>query len=193
VTRNSAKGFSLLELVMVLGVMGVLLAVAVPRMGSFGSSDDSHNLSNALSLAKLKAASAFTQTRLFVDLGGRRHHIEWWRKTGTPGWVALNGPTLLNNGEAFAFAPVGTPPPSTQPAIAQAPLCRDDDGMDIAGTACVVFNSRGVPVDTTGAPTNGDALYVTNGNLVGAVTVSATGLISVWSTRSQATPAWAHK
>jgi Tfp pilus assembly protein FimT len=191
--NRTDKGFSYFELVIVLGVMAVVLAIAVPKMGSFGSSDDSHNLSNALSLAKLKAASAFTQTRLFVDLGGRSHHVEWWRKTGVPGWVALNGPTLLSSGEAFAFGPVATPPLNTQPAIAQAPLCRDNAGVDIAGTACVVFNSRGVPVDTTGTPTNKAALYVTNGTVVGAVTVNATGLISVWSTQSQAAPAWAHK
>lgn len=190
---NSDKGFSFFELVIVLGVIGVLLAVAMPRMGAFRAGDDSHNLSNALSLAKLKAASAFSQSRLYVDLGSRAHHIDWWQKTGTPGWVTLNGPTLLTNGEAFAFGPVATPPPNTQPAIAQAPLCTDNAGNDIAGTACVVFNSRGIPVDATGTPTNNDALYVTDGNVVGAVTVNSTGLISVWSSPYQATPTWAHK
>ena len=192
-TRNSARGFSILELVVVLGVIGVLAAVAVPRMGTVRSSDDTHSLSNALSLAKLRAASNFSQSRVFVDIGARRYHIESWRKTGVPGWVALTGPTLLANGDAFLFAPVNAPPPDTQPAINQAPACRDDAGVVIAGTACVVFNSRGIPVDFTGTPTNADAFYVTDGTIVGAVTVSATGLISVWNTRSQATPAWAHK
>ena len=98
-TRNSARGFSILELVVVLGVIGVLAAVAVPRMGTVRSSDDTHSLSNALSLAKLRAASNFSQSRVFVDIGARRYHIESWRKTpGVPGWVALTGPTLLASG-----------------------------------------------------------------------------------------------
>jgi prepilin-type N-terminal cleavage/methylation domain-containing protein len=193
VTSNSSRGFSFLELVVVLGVMGVLVAVAVPRMGRVRSSDDAHTLSNALSLAKLKAASTFSQARVYVDIGTRRHHIESFRRTGVPGWVALTGPTLLASGDAFLFAPVNAPPPDTQPVIGQAPACRDDANVVIAGTACIVFNSRGIPVDSTGAPTNADAFYVTDGIIVGAVTVSATGLISVWNTNSQATPAWAHK
>ena len=192
-TSTSAKGFSLLELVMVLGVAGVLLAVAVPRMGTFRGSDDPHNLSNALSLAKLRAASNFSKARLFVDINGRAHHVEWYQRTAPIGWVALNGPTLLTNGNAFAFGPVNAPPPNTQPAILQAPSCLDNAGVVIAGTACIVFNSRGIPVDGTDAPTNVDAVYVTDGTLVGSVTVTATGLISVWSTASTATPAWAHK
>ncbi len=193
VTSTSAKGFSLLEIVIVLGVMAVLLAMAVPRMGTFGGSDDTHNLSNALSLAKLRAASNFSQSRLYVDLTARTQHVDSWQNTVPPSWVALNGPTLLTRGDAFAFGPVGSPPPSTQAAIAQAPACLDNIGTVIAGTACVVFNSRGIPVDATGAPTNSDAVYITDGTVVGAVTVSPAGLISVWSTGSTATPTWAHK
>jgi prepilin-type N-terminal cleavage/methylation domain-containing protein len=194
VTSTSAKGFSLLELVIVLGVMGVLVAVAVPRMGTVHSADDTRAISNALSLAKLRAASNFSQSRLYVDLTARAHHVEWWQKTPAPGaWVALNGPTLLTTGDAFAFAPVNAAPPNTQAAIAQGPACLDAALAAIASTACVVFNSRGIPVDATGAPTNNDAVYVTDGTVVGAVTISSAGLISVWSTRSSATPTWAHK
>jgi prepilin-type N-terminal cleavage/methylation domain-containing protein len=194
VTRNSQRGFSLLELVIVVGVVGVLLAVAVPRMGVFGGTDDARNLSNALSLAKMRAAANFTQARLYVSVGGRNQHVETWSKTAVPpDWVAVTGPTLLSNGVAFTFGPVGTPPPNTQPAVAQAPLCVDKDGNAIAGTACIVFNSRGIPVDGTGAPTNNDALYVTDGTRVGAVTLSAAGLVTVWSAPLAANPAWARK
>lgn len=177
-----------------MGVMGVLLAVAVPRMGVFGGADDARNLSNALSLAKMRAAANFTQARLYVSLGGRSQHVETWSKTAVPpDWVAVNGPTLLSNGVGFTFGPVGTPPPNTQAAVAQAPLCLDKDGNAIAGTACIVFNSRGIPVDTTGTPTNNDALYVTDGAKVGAVTLSAAGLVTVWAAPLTTNPAWARK
>jgi prepilin-type N-terminal cleavage/methylation domain-containing protein len=191
VTSNSDKGFSLLEIVIVLGVMGVLLAVAVPRMSSGRSGDDTHNLSNALSLAKLRAASNFNHSRLYVEITNRRHHID---SLNGAAWVALNGPTPLSNGVAFTSAPVGTPPPNTQAgAPHQAVPCLDNLGVAIAGTACIEFNSRGIPIDSTNAPTNDDALYVTDGRTVGAVTVSAAGLITVWNTASQATPSWTRK
>ena len=192
--RNSDRGFSLLELVVILGVVGVLLAVAIPKMGSFGGADDARNLSNALSLAKMRAAANFTQARLYVSVGGRSHHVQTWSRTAVPpDWVAVTGPTLLSNGVAFTFGAVGTPPPNTQAVVAQAPLCLDKDGNAIAGTACVVFNSRGIPVDNTGTPTNNDALYVTDGTKVGAVTLSAAGLVTVWGAPLAANPAWARK
>ena len=192
--RNTAKGFSLLELVVILGVVGVLLAVTIPKMGSFGGADDARNLSNALSLAKMRAAANFTQARLYVSVGGRSHHVQTWSRTAVPpDWVAVTGPTLLSNGVAFTFGAVGTPPPNTQPVVAQAPVCLDKDLNAIAGTACIVFNSRGIPVDNTGTPTNNDALYVTDGTKVGAVTLSAAGLVTVWGAPLLPTPAWARK
>jgi prepilin-type N-terminal cleavage/methylation domain-containing protein len=188
------NGFSFLELVIVLAVIGVLLAVAVPKMGVFAGADDARNLSNALSLAKMRAAANFTQARLYVSIGGRSQHVEAWSKTAAPpNWVAINGSTLLSNGDAFAFGQAATPPPNTQPAIAQAPPCLDNNGNAIAGTACIVFNSRGIPVDNTGTPISSDALYVTDGTKIGAVTLSAAGLVTVWSAPLSANPTWARK
>jgi hypothetical protein len=88
---------------------------------------------------------------------------------------------------------VATPPANTQGAIAQAPLCQDNAAVNVANTACIVFNSRGVPVDTTGAPTPNDAIYVTDGSSVKGVTVSSGGLILAWHTPLQATPVWVTK
>ena len=52
----------------------------------------------------------------------------------------------------------------------------------MAGTACIVFNSRGVPVDSTNAPTAGDAYYVADGAVVYGVTVSTGGMVQLWRT-----------
>jgi hypothetical protein len=73
-------------------------------------------------------------------------------------------------------------------SLSQAPLCLQDDLVaTYSNTACVMFNSRGIPVDPTGTPTPDDALYVTDGNSVTGVTVVATGLTRVW--RSDASSA----
>jgi hypothetical protein len=83
-----------------------------------------------------------------------------------------------------------TPPPNTQAGIALSPPCRDDDGAAIDNTACVLFNSRGVPVDTSGVPTGAGGLYVTDGAAIYGVTIAASGLTRLWRAQSAATPVW---
>jgi hypothetical protein len=53
-----------------------------------------------------------------------------------------------------------------------------------------MFNSRGIPVDSTGAPVASGALYLTDGSAVYGVTVAATGMIRLWRTFPYATPNW---
>jgi hypothetical protein len=100
----------------------------------------------------------------------------------------------LPGGVWFGFGTLAAPPPDTQVAITQAAPCLDDAATALAllglpfpapsaGTACVLFNSRGVPVDTTGAPTGAGAVYVTDGSTVYGTTVAATGMTQFWWTR----------
>lgn len=185
---------------MVVGITTVITAIAVPMMsntiGDFRIRGDARALNSAASLAKLRAASAFTQVRLYVDLSTNSFHVESWQKTGTPAWVAEGGTTTLSTNDTFSQGVVATAPPSTQTTIGQASNCVTDTGAAIANTACVLFNSRGIPVapsgapPNVGAPTGDDALYVTDGTAVYGVTLSATGQIRLWRTNPTATPAW---
>src|SRR6185503_13935642 len=129
-----------------------LAGMAVPAtsqlIGNLRLSGDARSLTNTISLTKLRAASHFTKARLFVDLSGKSYHIETWQKS--PGaWVteASDGTTnLSSNGESYSFGVVSTPPPNSQAAIAQSPACLTAAGVTIGNTACLVFNSRGIPV-----------------------------------------------
>jgi hypothetical protein len=85
---------------------------------------------------------------------------------------------------------VGASPPNTQGAIGQAPQCTNDLGVVIGNTACVMFNSRGVPVDSTFSPTALDVVYLTDGSAVYAVAAAATGMIRLWRTLPNAVPTW---
>ena len=199
-TPKSVSGFSLLEVLVVVGLSTVIAAIAVPMMkntlGDFKLSGDARGLTNSVSLAKLRAASNFSQSRLFVDLNARSFHVETWQKTGVPGWVTEGGIATLSTSDTFGFGVVAAAPPNTQGAIGQADACVNNAGAVVANTACILFNSRGIPVaqagapPSVGAPTGNNALYLTDGTAVYGLTLSATGLIKLWRTKPTAAPAW---
>jgi Tfp pilus assembly protein FimT len=194
---RSQSGYSLLEIMLVCGLVGVISAIAVPMLGgafsNFRLSGDARSVTNTVSLAKLQAASDFSKARLYVDLTMNAFHVETWNTT-TAAWVTQGGTTDLSSGaESFGFGVVTNPPANTQSVIGQT-KCLDALGNAIANTACIVFNSRGIPVvdaaSSTGAPTANQALYLTDGTAVYGVTASATGSIRLWRTLPTATPAW---
>jgi Tfp pilus assembly protein FimT len=189
---SRAAGFSLLELIYVIGLMGVVMAIAVPMSGNalgfFRLSGDARSTANSIALAKMRASSVFSRVRLFVDLSSSSYHLETWDKS-TSKWKAEGSNNTLSSRVSFGFGSVSTAPPNTQTTIGQAPVCQDDTGHDIANTACVIFNTRGVPVDATGAPIV-DALYLTDASAVYGVTVSASGMVRMWRTPPRSTPSW---
>lgn len=182
--RVRPNGFSAIELLVVLAIAGGMAAMTLPMsmsmVNDYRITGDAHNLSNNVALAKMSAAAQFTRARLYVDLTAGAYHVDVWQKTGTPGWVADGGTTRLARGDAFGFGSIGTPPPNSQAAIAQAPACRDNAGAAIANTACVLFNSRGIAVDETGAPTGNRVIYVSGPTAVFSVVVYGTSQLQVW-------------
>lgn len=192
---KDSRGFSLVELMMVVAIMGVLVAITVPMSGNtiryLKLSGDARELSNATAVAKMRAAAKFTQSRLFLDITGRAFYVQTYDKTANT-WNTEGGSTSLSSTVIFGYGPVGTPPPNTQTTIGQAPVCQDTASppVDITNTACIIFNSRGIPVDNTGSPTGLDAVYVTDGTSVYGITVAATGFIRTWQTNYSSTPSW---
>ncbi len=193
---EDSRGFSLVELLMVVAIMGVLAAITVPMSGNairyIKVSGDARDLANATAVTKMRAAAKFTQARLYIDITGKTYYVQTYDKT-TSAWVTEGGSSSLANTVSFSYGPVTTPPLNTQsPSIGQAPLCKNNASppVDVANTACIVFNSRGIPVDSTGSPYGNDAIYVTDGSAVYGITVAATGFIRTWRTNSASTPTW---
>jgi prepilin-type N-terminal cleavage/methylation domain-containing protein len=192
------RGYSLLEIIVVVGIIGVVSAIAIPMtantLANFRVSGDARGAANAVALAKMRAASIFSKVRVNVKLTSNNYQLETWDPTALPApgkWLPDGGTTALSQNVLFGFGVVAASPAFTQGPIGQAPACKNDAGTsDIAGTACVIFNSRGVPVDPTGAPTAVDAVYITDGNAVYGITISATGMIRTWRTLPRAIPAW---
>src|SRR4029077_2002460 len=123
-------------------------------------------------LAKMRAAASFTHARVFASLAGGTFQLEVWDKTGNGGggcWYAdvdstktcltysagqPSGPVFtLAQGDSFGFAALTGGPTPGQTTISQAAACLDNSGASLGGnTACIVFNSRGIPINATGAP-----------------------------------------
>lgn len=190
---RTARGLSITEILVVVALTGVISAMAAPMtrntLADFRLRGDARSINNAMSLTKMRAASDFTNARLFLDLSAKTFRIETWDKT-TLAWTTEGGITSLSGTDTFGYSVVSTPPPNTQATIAQAAQCRNAAGAVIGNTACVLFNSRGIPVDNTGAPTGAGAVYVTDLTAVYGITISATGLIRQWRTNPNSSPAW---
>ncbi len=196
-------GFSTLELLVVVTVGIILTAVAIPKITSFTrlyrSLGDARSVSDTVSLAKMRAAAEFTDARVYADTAKNLYRVEVWDRTQNC-WVTdgdatgqcsatyVTPPsTYLSTGTTFGYGSLTSAPANTQATLGQAPACQSDSQTQsqsagsVANSACIVFNSRGIPVDNTMTATSNDALYVTD-NKSGAygVTVLATGLIQTW-------------
>ena len=215
IPHNGDQGFSTLELLIVISITLIMAALAIPGYNvirqTLRISGDGRDLNGAINQAKLEAAAGFTRARVYADLTANTFHIETWNKTAGGGagcWQTLNDPTNpctvpgtsavqnLSQNVTFGFTGVGAPPTNTQPTIKQAPACQSNTGGTgtIANTACVEFNSRGFPIDfNTGAPTGGDAFYITDNNMVFGVTVGATGVTQLWAVAASGTGSWYHR
>lgn len=188
------SGFSAVELLVAVAIFGSIAAIAVPMSGGMVDDirlrGDAQGLSSAVALTKMTGAARFTRARLRINQAAGTYRVETWQTTGTPGWVADAGEQQLSPGGLFGAGPVATPPPQSQQAVAQPAACLDADGAAIAGTSCVIFNSRGAPVSALGVPMTAQVLYTRGPTGVFGIVIGATGQMQVWRTTGTANGTW---
>jgi type II secretory pathway pseudopilin PulG len=190
---TAQRGYSLVDLLVVVALIGVITGIAIPVTDSALRGQrirgDAQALNNLVGLAKMRASSGFTRARVRANLTDRTFMLERWDKT-SGAWVAETGPEQLFRLTQFGFGGVSSPPPDTQATLGQSPECRvgvTSGSAAIGNTACIVFNSRGLPIDGAGALYGGHAIYLTDGNYVYATTVTATPRLRLWAVRAGGT------
>lgn len=167
------RGFSLMELLIVVAIFSIICAVAIPQVNGmlrgYRTLNDARSVASQLALAKMRAENAFTQSRYNCNVTLRSCQLEICTSKGASTCNTFSpegGPLLLSESVVFGFGSITTPAGS-QTAI--------------QNTNQIVFNSRGIPVTTSGAPTGNYGVYLTNqaGDTY-AVTIYATGRVAVW-------------
>jgi Tfp pilus assembly protein FimT len=168
--RLGCEGFSLLELVMVVLTVGILIGVAAPSVSTIARvyrlTGDARSITAQLNLARMRAASLATKSRLNVNLAANTYSIEVWNKA-TNVYQVESGPANLSQGNNFGFGNI------TAPAGLQTTIAEGYPGE--TGCGCVYFNSRGLVTDSAGNVTSNSALYISNGREYAAVALSITG------------------
>ena len=128
--------------------------------------NDTRAIADQLTLARVRAASEFTQTRLNFNLANGSYQLQLWDKATNSFDITEGGRQYLSGSTNFSIGTVGTPAGS-QTTIQESPQ--------------IIFNSRGIAVDNTGAATGNYAIYLSdNQSQYSAVSVSAGGKVSIW-------------
>ena len=185
--HRGEAGYTLIEIMVVCALVGIIAAMAVPSTTSMMAGNrlkgDAESINNLVSLAKSRAAAQYSRARVYADLNARTYQMQTWDKTNNV-WTTEGGVNTLSTGVNFGVGAITIAPPNTQAAIGQSPVCTDNGGANIANTACVSFNSRGMPVTNVlppgGGVTGNSGLYITDGVTVYGTTITTTPLIKLW-------------
>lgn len=165
------KGFSMVELAMIVGVSVILMAIAIPTL-STSMQDmqliaDARNIATSLTVARMSATAQMTHCRLSFDIDNNEWRLE--KLNRSTGQFELQqadnelSSEIANSGIMF-IKNSGTAP----------------SGFSTSSSASITFNSRGIPIDGAGVPSADNIIYISKGDRNFAVSVSLAGKVQLW-------------
>ncbi len=168
--KNHSAAFSLIELCLVLAGMAILGAFSVPMlnsaMRSMQLSAETRKIATTLTNARLSASSHTNPYRIVFNQGANSWQLERYDQDEND-FVAYEAENTLSAGLANSGIELKG---GTQTEIA---------GFPLTSSEFITFNARGFPIDSTGAPTAGNVIYLAGSNTEFAITVSLTGKVQV--------------
>lgn len=178
--RQKNQGFSMLELLVVVAIIGIIAAFALPGAITFVKGYRLHANASAiaaqLNVTRFRATSQYKPYRLRVDVSAGTTT----RERLTTGYASPETEESLPLDRGVRF--LSTCPVSAKPGTIGSSVT--------AASSAIYFNTRGLPVDSTGVTYNNNVIYLANDNdLYDAVTVSLGGKVTIWN-YSQGTSAW---
>lgn len=175
--RELTKGFSVIEILVVLGVVFILAALTIPNFRSTSAfnrlRNSTYTLANQIEQARFRSVSELTPHRVVIDTTNNRWSLERRIDRANPasGYTTVSI-GALEDGARYGFGSIGsTPSPMEQ--------CGTTSCAPQLSTF-VAFNSRGFPVDATGVPRPRNTIYLMNGQDNFAITVSLAGSVEIW-------------
>jgi len=212
-TRRSQRGISLIELLVVLLIIGVVAAMAIPGWQRIQRNarlnGDAHNIAESLSVAKMRAGANFTYSRvfLFTDTSNTQYfRVDTWNSSiGTNGcWVPDGLPSPgtgncitsstatgyennLSTGVSVGFGTISTVPSNFVTSVAQADPCWKAGATPMSGSQ--IANTSCIVFNSRGFPTSAGGFYITDGNRVFAIVSNSMGLMHTYVTQA-ASASW---
>lgn len=169
---NNARGFTLLQLVVVVAIVVVITAVAVPSFISFSRPNRLRNDANALvsmiTMARMRASSEFAHVQVICTpaptSGPAFCQLQSKPFNGTT-WNSDNQTVYLSPGVSFgipASTAVSAYPPGQSSGAYQGDATQYTPiATSNTTTPVILFNSRGIPIDTVSfQPTPDYAFYL---------------------------------
>ena len=178
--KQKNQGFSMLELLVVIAIIGVIAAFALPSALTFVKGyrlhADASAIAAQLNVTRFRSTSQYKPYRLSVDVAAGSTSRQ--RLSTTYASPQTEESQLLQRGVRFlATCPVSAKPGSIGSSVT-------------AASSAIYFNTRGLPVDSTGTTYNNNVFYLANDNdLYDAVTVSLGGKVTIWN-YNQTTSTW---
>ena len=187
----SSRGFSLVELLVVIAVCLIVMAFATPiTLNTMDAYKLRWGLTNATGLVqrcRLEALKKNTSEHIFVTTSGNQVILYYKAITDPVLTVQQSDPqVLLPSQFSIPGLPTGGPTQLT------ATVMWGSSGSSFSANSDPYFNSRGLPVDSSGNLYGNSALYITDGTTVYGTTVSLTPLIRLWWSRANAAK-WVNK
>ena len=167
---SDSRGFTLTETMVVAALMVIVGAIGVPLVSttfhSWALYADTRNITTALVDAKIKAISQTTHYQVTFDLNNNNWTLQRYDRTGSS-FVNDGSHMTLSNGEKNS----GIHFQSTS-SIALS-------GYPTSSSTFIRFNSRGIPINSSGVPTSANVIYLADGQSNYAVTASLAGRIDL--------------